>query len=112
MTAEQHLDLEALNELKEVMGDEFSLLITTFIDDSVTRLDTIKSAVQSADPEAIRRTAHSFKGSASNMGALQLTDHCRRLEELGHSGTSDGADVIFEKLVAEYQQVEQALRQL
>lgn len=112
MTAEQHLDLDALSELKEVMGEEFSLLITTFIDDSVTRLDTIKAAVQSADPESIRRTAHSFKGSASNMGAVQLTDHCRHLEELGHSGKSDGADIIFEKLLAEYQQVEHALRQL
>ena len=112
MTAEQHLDLDALDELKDVMGDEFSLLISTFVDDSTVRLETIKEAVLSGEPDAIRRTAHSFKGSASNMGAVRLTELCRSLEELGHEGKSEGANSLYEDLVVEYQQVQQALNQL
>lgn len=110
--ADQHLDIEALDELKQIMGDEFSLLIDTFINDSIVRLETIKEAVVAEDPEAIRRTAHSFKGSAGNMGARHLTDLCRRLEELGHSGSSNGAESLLEQLTTEYESVKGALKSI
>lgn len=107
--AASQLDMDVLNELKDVMGEEFPLLIDTFVSDSDQRIITIEQAVQAADPEAIRRTAHSFKGSASNMGAAGLTEFCRQLEALGHEGRSDGADVIYQSLSLEYQAVRAAL---
>ncbi len=107
-----NLDLDALNELKQVMGDEFPLLIDTFVNDSVVRIETIREAVVSGDPEAIRRTAHSFKGSASNMGAPVLTEHCRKLEELGNSGQVEGSLAVFDALVIEYESVHIALQAL
>lgn len=112
MVAEQHLDFDALDELKDVMGDEFSLLIDTFIDDSTIRIETIKVAIKSGEAEAIRRTAHSFKGSAGNMGAVRLTGFCRSLEDLGSEGQTEGAEAIFDDLVKEYKQVKQSLNQL
>ena len=107
-----HLDMESLNGLREVMGDEFSQLIDTFISDSDVRIETICEAVNSADPEAIRRTAHSLKGSASNMGATQLTQLCRNLEDLGHDGKSEGSEAIYQQINAEYAAVRDALKAL
>ena len=107
-----HLDYDALNGLKEVMADEFSLLIDTFISDSDLRIETIKEAVNACDPEAIRRTSHSLKGSASNMGAVQLTNLCRQLEDMGHKGKHEGADEILKDVISEYYAVRVALKDL
>ena len=112
MTDTDHLDLETLKELREVMGGEFPQLIDTFVKDSAMRLQVIADAVDSAEPEAIRRAAHSFKGSAGNMGATRLTQLCRSLEELGHNGEVAGASQLHEAICAEYAVVEAALRQL
>lgn len=109
---DQHLDTAALSELKQIMGDEFSTLVMTFENDSVLRIQAIKDAVASGDPQEIRRAAHSFKGSASNMGATHLTELCRSMEERGHNGTTEGCAELMEKIIAEYQQVEAALASL
>jgi len=105
----EYLDTATLDELKQVMGDEFTLLIETFSNDSVLRIDSIKAAVESSEPEAIRRTAHSFKGSASNMGAPRLTELCRMMEELGYNGQIEGSKELLEQIVEEYQRVHEAL---
>ena len=107
-----HLDQDALVELKQVMGDEFSLLIDTFTSDSIVRIETIAAAVNAADPEDIRRTAHSFKGSASNMGATHLASLCKQLEDLGVEGQTDGSKELLEQVVVEYDHVKAALENL
>lgn len=108
-SASNHLDVNALNELKEVMGDEFSLLIETFLNDSVTRVESIQQALDSDDADQIRRAAHSFKGSASNMGAIHLAEKCRELENMGRDEQLTGADALFEGIKAEFEQVKIAI---
>ena len=112
MAPDQHLDTVALNELKQIMGDEFSTLIETFENDSVIRIQSIKDAVAGGNPDDIRRAAHSFKGSASNMGATALADLCRTMEERGHNGSAEGCDQLLEQIVTEYAHVQAALAQL
>jgi HPt (histidine-containing phosphotransfer) domain-containing protein len=104
-----HLDLDTLNELKDVMGEEFGFLIETFKTDSAVRISAINDALASQDSDAVRRAAHSFKGSASNMGATNLAELCRRLEDIGDSGSIDGGESIAEEIVSAYRCVEQAL---
>ena len=110
--ANQHLDLDALKELQEVMGEEFSLLVETFTTDSILRLQGIREAIDARDPDAIRRAAHSFKGSASNMAAPNLTKLCRSLEDLGHNGEIEGSEQLQLSIIEEYDQVKTALEAL
>ena len=110
--AGQHVDEVALSELKKIMGDEFSTLVETFETDSVVRIEAITQAVTSAEPEEIRRAAHSFKGSAGNMGATTLTELCRTMEERGHQGTAEGCVELLEQIVEEYAHVREALHSL
>ena len=110
--AAEHIDLDALKELQAVMGDEFSLLIETFTSDSVLRIEGIRAAVATADPESIRRAAHSFKGSAGNMGAVRLTELCRTMEEEGHQGSTAGCENLLNEIEAEYAQVQSVLTSL
>lgn len=105
-----HLDKDALEELKRLMGDEFSLLIDTFESDSTLRIEAIAEAVASGQADDIRRAAHSFKGSAGNMGAVTLAEQCRRLEDLANSGSAEGTDKLLQQITAEYAEVKAALQ--
>ncbi len=108
----QHLDLEVISELKDVMGDEFPLLVDTFVNDSALRIAAINDAVSSGEPESIRRAAHSFKGSASNMGAVHLAKLCGSLEERGRSGETVGIEQLAEDISSTYRDVKEALAKI
>jgi len=76
--ADIHLDPDVLKALREVMEDEFSTLIDTFLADSEERLRQLTMIV---DATQIIEAAHSFKGSSSNMGATRLAELCHDLEQ-------------------------------
>ncbi|WPP01319.1 Hpt domain-containing protein [Pseudomonas sp. HR96] len=76
-----HLDEAVLGALQEVMEQEYPLLLDTFLSDSSARLKQLQRA---ADAEALSQAAHSLKGSSSNMGAVQLAELCRQLEQQAH----------------------------
>ncbi|UTA49490.1 Hpt domain-containing protein [Simiduia sp. 21SJ11W-1] len=104
-----NLDTAALETLKEVMEDEFHLLLDTFFEDSTQRLADLKQHVAEQDAEALRRTAHSLKGSASNLGALGLADLCLKAEAMGVAGNLTGAEALVASIHTEYESVSQAL---
>jgi histidine phosphotransfer protein HptB len=85
-----HLDYETLNTLKQVMEDDFGLLLETFKQDSTERLKKLYEVVQGTDADLIRRSAHSFKGSSSNVGAKQLSVLCAALEKKALAGDLHG----------------------
>lgn len=81
-----HLDSEIQATLRDVMGDDFTLLIDTFINDSNERIKALAQSISQCDTDGLRRAAHSFKGSSSNVGALRLADSCRLMETLALAG--------------------------
>lgn len=108
----QHLDLQVVKELKDVMGDEFSLLVDTFVNDSALRIAAINEAVSSGSTDSIRRAAHSFKGSASNMGAVHLANLCGFMEERGRTGEIEGIEQLAQDISSTYRDVQQALEKV
>lgn len=75
-----HLDTEQLNELKEVLEDEFQVLINTYLIDAQLRLKLIEEGLESNNYEQVRLAAHSLKGASANIGALILAQLCEQLE--------------------------------
>lgn len=110
MSNNQVLNATTIEELKDIMGDEFTHLVETFLVDSVSRIATIKEAIANTDAEAVRRSAHSFKGSASNMGAEQLVAVCQKLERLGAEGDVDNAQSLLDDILTAYDKIPQALK--
>jgi HPt (histidine-containing phosphotransfer) domain-containing protein len=92
--ADTHLDRDVLSALQEVMEDEYSTLLDTFLADSKERLSLLRKA---GDAETLGATAHSFKGSCSNMGAIRLAQLCNELEQRARQTPLEG----IEKLVGE-----------
>ena len=100
--AEAHVDNGVLETLRDVMEDEYSLLLETFLADSEERLRLLVAAAQSADAQAMRLAAHSFKGSCSNMGALLLASLCKELEELARRELLDQVAPVLEQVQREF----------
>ncbi|CAA0124186.1 Uncharacterised protein [BD1-7 clade bacterium] len=100
----------ALKELRAIMGEDFQLLVDTFVQDSQVRIESIKQAIEGLDAEALRVAAHSFKGSALNLSAGKLTELCRQLEQKGRDGTLEGAAQILMDIRTEYDAVRAHLR--
>jgi HPt (histidine-containing phosphotransfer) domain-containing protein len=75
--ADKQVDREVLDTLREVMEDSYPDLLDTFLSDSESRLHELQ---KTADARVLSEVAHSFKGSASNMGAVRLAALCQELE--------------------------------
>jgi HPt (histidine-containing phosphotransfer) domain-containing protein len=79
--------------LKMVGGDrEFvAELVDTYLADAVDQLAGLDAAIAAGDVAALVRPAHSLKSSSLNVGALQLGEVARQLEEQGREGRFEGA---------------------
>ena len=98
----QHLDAGTLKELKEIVGENFPSLIQTFDTDSLTRIKIMSEAISNDDFDTVRHHAHSFKGSASSLAAIQLAERCEKLELKALSRDLNGADQLLQGIVEEY----------
>jgi len=111
MSDQPHLDTEALEELRDVMEDEFNSLIETFITDADKKLVALKEAIDANDASEVGKVSHSFKGSCSNIGAPMLSDLCRQSEDKGRDMDISGIQPLFDQIQAEYLQVKELLSQ-
>lgn len=102
MNDKPHLDEEALAELRDVMEDEFDILIQTYITDSRERIEALHQALSGNDQDAFAKTAHSFKGSSINIGASRLGDLCLKVEKAGREGRLDDARALLPEVEAEF----------
>lgn len=74
----------------------------------------LKLACSNGAAEDLRQAAHSFKGSCSNMGALQLAELCRELEDLARLEQLAAAPELIDRIELEFaivQRLYQAERQ-
>ena len=112
MVAQTHIDRETLETLKEVMEDEFQVLIETFLSDAEQRMAALRDYLGKGDSAGLRSTAHSFKGSCSNIGAPQLAQLCARVEADSANGELNGLAQVLTDIEGEYRFVSAALGEL
>lgn len=94
-----HLDYKVLGALEEVMEQDYPLLLDTFLSDSSARVDELHRA---RDAQQLGNAAHSFKGSSSNMGATQLAELCRQLEDRARQKPLTGIEDLVHRIDAEF----------
>ncbi|QVL47468.1 MAG: Hpt domain-containing protein [Thiocapsa sp.] len=86
------LDLSVLQEISDLMEDDFADLVHRFLVDAADLLDQIDQGLAQDDAAVMHRAAHTLKSSAAALGAIGLSDHARYLESLGRAGVIAGAD--------------------
>jgi HPt (histidine-containing phosphotransfer) domain-containing protein len=88
------IDEPTYDALLKMTGDDQAFvdeLIDTYLEDAADQLAALDAALDAGDAAALTRPAHSMKSSSLGVGALELGQVCRELEELGRAGSLDGA---------------------
>lgn len=99
-----------LNELKEILAEDFPLLITTFIEDSAERMQRLNAAVTASDATIVKAEAHALKGSSRNLGANPLGDLLAKMEAIGNAGDLASAPALLAEIHTHLQQTQDFLR--
>jgi HPt (histidine-containing phosphotransfer) domain-containing protein len=94
-----HVDRSVLSALQEVMEDGYPDLLDIFLADSEERLKVLRATDSAA---LLVETAHSFKGSSSNMGAVRLTELCHQLEQQASSSPYTGVQELVREIDREF----------
>lgn len=110
------LDMKVIEGLRELGGDDDPGLllevIGMFLEDAPTRIREIEQGLASGDIKLLERAAHSLKSASANVGAVELSTVCKRIEEIARQEKSEGiADLLPESNKA-WHAAEQALRSI
>ena len=87
-------------------------IVGIFLEESDRRVAAIRKAVEAGDGRELQFAAHSLKGSAANLSALEVYETCASLERLGTSGDFDEAPDQLAALEVAMSRLEPALEKL
>jgi histidine phosphotransfer protein HptB len=105
MNNQLHVDMATLDVLQEVLEDSFAGLLATYMEDSQARIESLKVGLLEADVDLVRRSAHSLKGSCSNLGANVMAELCCQVEQQACKDNLDGLHAIIEQIEREFRTV-------
>ena len=95
------LDEVALAQLVEMVGDDAEFvdeLVDTYLAESPLQVAAIRAALGAGSADDIVRPAHTLKSSSQNLGATQVADIARAIEERGRAGGLDGVEGLLADL--------------
>jgi HPt (histidine-containing phosphotransfer) domain-containing protein len=108
------VDPEVIEQLRFLEDEDqpnvVAELLTLYIEHAPPKLQAIHEALERADFAALKRAAHSLKGSSANVGARGMHQVCERLEHDASPDRLAEARSLYAQLVDEYAVVEQALK--
>ena len=106
------IDMEILNQLREILGDDFVLILDSFNSEGEKLMEVMSSALSNADMEKIKEAAHSMKSMSGNVGAMHLSELADQMQIA--SGNADGEQVakIWPEIQVQYPLAADALNNL
>ncbi len=103
------LDMEMLDELRAIAGDDATAIVRLFLEDAPRLVRQVEQASATPDLPAMREAAHALKSSSANIGALALSSVARRIETAARTGTLERPAVAAALLIAEFGRAREAL---
>jgi two-component system sensor histidine kinase/response regulator len=111
-TEESNFDRAGLLARLEGDMDLLTELVGVFENESRQMIAEMHRAVHGDNPKGLKRLAHTFKGSASNLGGAAVARAALVLEHMGRDNNLSGAEAQIGVLAAEVAQLDQQLREL
>lgn len=100
------VDPTVLARVREMMGEEGETMVRNltdlFLNNSRLLLDQLCAALAAGDAETVRRTAHTFRSPAAQMGAIHLATLCQSLEAKGRQGDLSDGPALLDAINTEY----------
>ncbi|PVV23971.1 MAG: hybrid sensor histidine kinase/response regulator [gamma proteobacterium symbiont of Ctena orbiculata] len=90
MPANGMIDRSVLEELYEIMEDEFVSVLESYLKSAPGLMHGIRDAVKDRDMDALVKSAHPLKSSSANVGAMELSILARELEFKGRQNDTSG----------------------
>jgi CheY-like chemotaxis protein len=95
-----------LARFREMMGEEGETMVRNltelFLNNSQILLDQLRADLAAGDTETVRRTAHTLRSPAAQMGAIHLAALCQSLEEKGRLGDLSDGPMLLDAINTEY----------
>ena len=104
------MDMNAYNELKEIMGEVLHDLIDTFLETMPEQLSLLQQALQQNNSEQVFAVAHRIKSSSSSIGAASLADYAEQLELKGRAAELGDSEALYATLLEHYGEAAEFLR--
>jgi HPt (histidine-containing phosphotransfer) domain-containing protein len=104
------LDMQVVDELKDIMEEEFPAIIRGYIEHAPTLMRELDEGVVAADAGRLVRPAHSLKSSSANVGAKRLSEISQDVEHAAREGNFATAASGVARLHGEMQQVLEELQ--
>jgi len=112
MSLSQHgIDTTMLESLQSLLGANFDVLLSTYLNDSNKRIERLEAALETKDFSLINEEAHGLKGSSRNIGAVDLADVCEILETKGREQDQDGLEQLFASVQQKFAVLTEGLQQ-
>ncbi len=104
------LDRSALDELREIAGDETSRIVTLFLEDAPRLITRLEAGAIGPDLAVMRDAAHTLKSSSANIGAMALSAAAKRVELGARAMKIEQPAVAVALVIAEYARARIALQ--
>jgi HPt (histidine-containing phosphotransfer) domain-containing protein len=106
------IDQAALTALLEAVGDDPEFvgeLVDSYLGDAPVLLAAMRAAIESGSATDLLRPAHTLKGNSLNLGAQELAEISRSLEQAAKADDLTDAPARLEEAEAEFARVVEAL---
>ena len=103
--------LAGLLDLTEDDDDSFVVdLFESYVASHARSVSGMREALANGDADALRRHAHTLKGSSGNVGASHVAELAKELQWRGEHGDLEGLEAWIEAVEVEFERVIAALR--
>jgi len=98
------LDENILNELKEIMDDEFTEVLESYLGESLSLLSRLHESEDQNNDEMFIRALDSFCSSSAHIGAVVVSSLADRMKKMACSNRIRDARVLIPELETRYQE--------
>ncbi len=104
------LDLAVFNEISSLMEDALGEFIDTYLENTPKLLANLQAALAEKDLQAVFHHSHQLKGGSGSIGAAQVFECAKQIEERARAGNAEGLDALFNELQQAYEKVATELK--
>ncbi|MDN3453748.1 MULTISPECIES: Hpt domain-containing protein [unclassified Psychrobacter] len=107
--AEEVINHEQFEDMRELLEEDFSGLIQVYIADSKQRVVTLRTAQRENDNANGFEIAHALKGASANLGTVQLANLSSQLQEQCRERRIGEQAVLIEEIAIALHRAEQEI---
>ncbi len=100
--SEVNIDHTTIENLRELLGEGFGLLLDTYLSDGNERIRLIEEALNKQDLAVVCDQAHGLKGSNRNLGINALAELCGDIEDQTRKGNATDLEQKISALKQEF----------